>query len=98
MNGACSPAGPASRRAGGAQAGHIDQLCRLLRCSRAGLLLGFCRLCSAARWALARSGLQLGDAFADLGHHGQGGFFAFQDGVGALAEIGQANVQHLAGG
>lgn len=35
------------------------------------------------------------DDVIDLGHHGQGGFFAFHDGVGALAEVGGTNVQHL---
>ena len=40
-------------------------------------------------------GLQLGYPFPNLRHDGHSGFFAFDNGVGTLTEVGSTNIQHL---
>ena len=81
--------------AGAVQPHRARQLLQARAVLQAGLVLGVGRFLLRQARGLCALGLQLCHALAYLRHGGQSGFFAFHDGIGALAEIGRAHVQHL---
>lgn len=81
--------------AGAVQPHRARQLLQARAVVQAGLVLGVGRFLLRQARGLCALGLQLCHALAYLRHGGQSGFFALYDGIGALAEICRAHVQHL---